>query len=833
MTEHGQALTLSQVRHELAETETLLSSLRRGLDFLTETGTRKILYLIDYPEITAYWESQRPGSARQLSHDSVKRVWQYLTGLERVFVSFADTTDDRLHYIQRAYEEQAEYLDGLLLSSQFQTLIAPPCWKMLRADITHFSHFSDDPGGNWSNAIIANETDLRELISAKQSPRFSERLYVAAAERFGFASLARQSRSNVRDILLPFIHHANFCEPIDFPWFQNSNHIEDNDELRKILACFEPDLRSSYWLGRIDEGNDLYNEAYDQHGRWNRRNEGAEILAYLEFLNETINRYDPNLRIAFVTRNHQYHDCLRALSNSGNNSALPLIFHPRLLSAFMIRQAIPMQVDDRINFAKKASGTVEELSYQLRSVDELVSKFLKPGAVRVSAPLRHFVRRRLQDFWTDYRKQSLAEQIQIRIELRKDRWKIRSKDKIRQYLYDIVKHNLKTIQIGRELALLRGLPDLTGVYGDVKCIFIPLSDSEDGGVSLLYSDLFSHSFKFHSRSIREKLLLGKKRVIIDISNIAQKSRSEIEDKYNKYLSTNSKLRLKNEVELELLRFDVLLIFAILLTTKGELKSAQKLVDSARAVWKFADAKMREKGHHQLYEALYFESLIRAMEWRKTQHDQDAHAHLRSGLDFLKNLIKETKEFKLDRELQTKRLDVFIVAFTRELYAFAVLHKVTVDQKSWPHGINQCLELLDSAYKGAKETGFTYVAMRARQNYLAFARMANEGVLKAYKFDKRRFSKKQRLSAFQEFSTCLKELTSGQVVWQDALPFSVLITELAGLSEFRDELQIGRRTIESHLQRIEAQLDRSEGRNYRNWAVEIVDKVKRELEQKHS
>jgi hypothetical protein len=308
--EQGRPLTVSQVRHELEKAGALVSSLRDGLDFLAQSADHKILYLVDYPEIRAYWESWRPNSTRQLK--DAHRVWNYLTGLEQIFIAFENDDNSRLRYLQRAYEDQAEYIDALLLSENFNTMISPPTWRLIRDNIIYVSHFSNDAIGNWNSAIQSNESDLRSLIGATGSLEFSESLYVKDAERFGFASLARERTTKARDLVRPFVAYANFLDPIDVRW-DETYHLENAPSLRKELTNFDPAYRSASWLEWIDKGNNLYNEAYDRDGQWARRHEGAETLAYLEFLNETIRRHDPNLMVAFVTRNYQYQDFLLAI----------------------------------------------------------------------------------------------------------------------------------------------------------------------------------------------------------------------------------------------------------------------------------------------------------------------------------------------------------------------------------------------------------------------------------------------------------------------------------------------------------------------------------------
>jgi hypothetical protein len=825
MADGESTVTVSQVQYELKIAGALISSLRQGLDFLARDSDKKILYLVDYPEISAYWESWRPNDVRQLETDRVKRVWDYLTGLEQILTRFDDETTSRLRYIQRAHEDQAEYIDALLLSGSFNTMISPPTWRLLRDDIVYFSRIADVSTANWNTAIESNRQDLRERIGTTRANKFSERLYVDEAERFGFASLARKPSSTTIDLLRAFVEHANFRDPIDLPWELSSYHIQHTDALRKSLSGFDPQRGSEKWMRWIDKGSELYNEAYGHGGRWARRKEGAETLAYLEFLSTTIAEHNPNLRVAFVTRNHQYHHMALALSYERRNEQSLLIFHPRLLSAFMIKQAGELAEDERQAQAVKARSTIDELSSLIETIDSLVGDFTKHPGDPVSKPLRYFVRYRLLRGWTQYRQQSLAEQVRLRIQLREGRWgEPKRNDNIGKFLRQIVAHELTTTQIAKELALLEALPNITNLVEGIDCTFIPLSEDEYGEAVLFRSDLFTHPFKFHSISISQKLASAERGHTLDIFAIAQEARSKIEKKYKEYFLVE-KAKPEYEIEVSLLRFDLLLLFAVLLAEKGEFERAYQLIGSARAVWLVErDIRIEHNADcHQLLEALYLEALIRRLEWRLEPSDQLPKQHLENGVGLLNKLIAEGKQIETNQVPETKRFRIFEAAFCRELYGFSGRSMLRADLKV-PYSIDGCIDILNAAYTEAMKTKFTYVAMRARQHYLAFARMADAGALNAWKFDRNNFSREKQLNAFEDFEALLVILKAERVIIQGPQHFSVLITELNCLWKFRDDVPVSNETIKSLVNDLKPYLKREDRRNLSDWASALVDEI---------
>ncbi len=830
MAELGQKLTVGQVRHELANNAALVSALERGLEFLAGGADRRILYLVDYPEITVHWESWRPNDRRQLSKDGVKRVWDYLTTLEQVFLNLDHSIDRRLEYLQRAYEDQSEYTDSLLLSNTFRTMISPPTWRLLRDDIIYVSHFKDDPTGNWNNAITNNEAQLRSLIGAEGSGDYFEHVYVKDAQQFGFVSLARSLSKNTRDLLLPFVSQANFLDPIDMPWEDAAYGIKDVAGMRKELGAFNPLENSKKWLDWIEKGNNIYNEAYDRHGRWARREEGAETLAFVEFLNSTIGRFNPDIKIAFVTRNHQYYNALLAIDVGGVNDPPPFIFHPRLLSAFMIRQ-VELKPAERREYAEKARNTLDKLRSLIRVVSGFVDDVSDFGEEEVSKALGHFVSRKLLRGWIDYRQQSFAEQVQLRIESRGNRWRKRSKsDGIRRYLERIISHKLRTTQIGRELALLFALPDIKELASNIDCTCIRLlekdSNGDASGVVFFHSDLFTHAFKFHSETIIEKLRTATKYPRLEIFSIVQDARIEIERKTSAYLTSHNKVDIDKEIELSLLRFDVLLIFALLLAAKGRYDLSLQLIQSARSVWQLERFEEKKSVRRQLYEALYAEGIILRLAWRIAQGNEDPAVHLRKGIEWATQIILEAEKLRTSGVSHPKRLRILEVAFIREVYGFAARKNLKIGNVGGLHGIDQCVELLDEAFAGAMETGFDYLAMRARQQYLAFARMADEGALRG--FDKDKFSSDRQLSAFREFYALLNALRVEKVIEQDALPFSVLMTELSGLLQFRTALQVDDKIMKPRYLYVKQQLKRTEDKPSENWVTRTLKNIESEF-----
>ncbi|MGO9330531.1 MAG: hypothetical protein ACLQJ0_20775 [Steroidobacteraceae bacterium] len=818
--------TVAQLHHELSKNIALISSLRLGLDFLARGTDRRILYVVDYPEITSHWQSARPNDASQLSKDGVQRVWEYLTSLEQIFLNLDSDVEHRLSYVQRAYDDQAEYTDGLLLANSFNTMIAPPTWNLLRDDIIYVSHFGSEAAGNWTAAINNNLLQLRTLIgSTGKPPRFSESVYIADAQKFGFASLARNPASDTQSLLLPFISHANFRDPVDMLWEDPKYGIRNPSRLRDALEKFNPADRAKNWLEWIKRGNNLYNQAYNRHGQWARQAEGSETLAYIEFLNQTIGQANPNLIIAFITRNRQYFDSLLAMHFERNEEA-PLLFHPRLLSAFMIKQT-DLHPDERAEHAERARKTLDELRNMIRMVDGFVEGVAARTEDELSKPLAHFVSRRLLRGWMDYRQQSFAEQVQLRIESRKTRWEKRpASDRIRKYLEQIVDNKLKTVQIGRELALLSAFPDLQALSAGIGCTCIRLPEKDDNGVVLFHSDQFTHVFKFHSATIVQGLRSAARFPQVDIFSIVTTAIAEIQKRYGEFLAAGQKHVSRSEAELSLLRFDVFLIFALLHIARGRFALARQLIESARTVWRGDDDFPTKAIRRQLYEALYVDGLIRRLEWRGDREGDKSSVQLRKGIEAATRLIREGKELKTDDVPQIKRLRMLEVAFTRELYGFAARHNLKMRDLGGLYSIGDCVQVLDEAYVGAIESGNKYLAMRARQQYLAFARMANEGILG--EVEKEKFSFEEQLKAFKEFENLLSSLRQEAIIDPTSIPFSVLITELAGLWKFRDVLPADRHVIRARRAEIRRLFKQAENKSFGTWANLLLDEIENGL-----
>ncbi len=293
--------------------------------------------------------------------------------------------------------------------------------------------------------------------------------------------------------------------------------------------------------------------------------------------------------------------------------------------------------------------------------------------------------------------------------------------------------------------------------------------------------------------------------------------------------TNIGTGTKNGCGSAVIKVDVIeLIFSILLTSTRQFEAAHEMVGVARSVWHLKDDKEMDVVNRQLREALYFDGLIKRLEWRSGDSGQNVDDHWRNGMDVQNELLKEAKSLGVDRVFRTenKRFHLFNIGFTRELYGFAARNHVAGRDIAFGLSIERCVGSLNRLYDSAIESEFTYIAMRAQQQVLAFGRMADKGELVTWKYDKSCLSPERQLSAFVDFENCLQEIRRGGAIRDDVFPFSVLLTEVAGLLRFRNEFPIKRGALRSRFRKLKLKRDdhRAEGRNFKTFATELFDEV---------
>ncbi|MEX1153810.1 hypothetical protein [Parvibaculum sp.] len=821
-----QNLTLEMLRFELEEAKALLGSLREGLSFIAGGDKRRLIYLVDYPEIHAYWNARSPLSRHDLKRDGVADTWQYLTNLERIFLNLANDDEELVGYLRRAYEEQAEYIDALLLTDEFATIISPPAFSLLKDSIAYFAHYARGATENWQSAILQNDASLNRIL--EESTSFSEKLYIEDTEQFGFASLAREPASSKRDILLSFLSQANFYDAADFPWEHQPYELPNAQTVSRALDAFDPNETRERWLEWIDTGNDRFNESYAKHGHWARRDDGAYTLAFLDYINRQIGERSDNLQVALITRNRQYFQALSAMRSEGSGfqGALPIILHPRLVSAFMIRQGGEIVSHDRVTLAHQGNEALEELLEYINFVGDFLKTLTAESRADLSTALKRFVRKQLHAGWTQYRKLSLAEQIKTRIQDREQRWKNIKNSKIREYLQQIIEHELLTIQFGREIALLKALPNesnLRDYSRRISGVIVKADGVEDRSFLYVKSNSFYHLFSFRSRAINDYLKEQSSREI-KISDAIDRAIETAEIAYGAGRADTD----DDKEDVRLLRFDVLLFISILYAANNQLPYAKIFLQHARRVGPPNSVHRDGRLAQQEWEAHYLEGLLDRLEWRRKSYDKtpkEIERHMDEGLEKLHNLKSKSSQRQGGGEVdQNIRYRVLCCAFARELYNFAASEKLTRDESSWALSIDECIMELDKARREAVEMGSTYVALRAIQHYLAFARMSDGELLRKWSYEQKAFSKDKQLQAFDDFVACRDKLKLEGAFDDSLLPYSVLVTEMATSWKFRRERSVDLSVIENRLRSLKERLNEAEGRRHRDWAERIITSI---------
>jgi hypothetical protein len=809
MSSNDPTLTVSQIRHELSETVALLGTLVEGMKFLKSGSSNRILYLVDYPEIKAFWEARRPTSFRALNDDGVRRVADYLTGLERVFLSIDDDSVN-LTYLNRAYYEQGEFIDALLRDGRFKTLLVSQAWEKLEDDIEHFAQFIKDPLVNWNAAIRQNETDLKSTV-------VSERNFIQTAENFGFGSAEYSQHETVFLLIKELIDHSNFCEAADYPWEELSGSGGHAIE----VPDFKPsDSLIDYWAKEIDDGNRIYREAYSSSRRLWHREERAITLAHLEYLNDVSRRLAPTVRVALVTRNRQYHHVVLKRQKEGGAEAVldkPLIFHPRLLGAFMINQTERRPTDADI-------GNVLELISAIRLVLDFLADIRGDGTEVAGPNLRNFVRAHLRRGWDTYRRQSLAEQVKARIEgRREERWgKRKAGDPLLAKFQQVVRMVLQSTQMYRELALIDALPStLVLESGHVDYYLLRHNGGPQNWALLFTSRKFSHAFRFYSSHVAHAATQaegnGKRR--FDIQAVIGSARNIIDSGASKPDSDS----LEN---LMLLRVDVLNLCAIWLATDGRADQARRFIEAAENI-EGIPFSLNSFGQKQ--ETFYLKCLLQRIEWRReayvTQPGNDgAIGQLIKGAALLRAMDNGGRSYfpTLEGRQGNKRIAVLIAGFARELYAFAARHKV--EFADWPMSVAECLSLLEVAYQESIRQGFYYTAMRARQRYMQFARMYDENRLPPGGAEGSDFSLRRRIECFRQLHVAMDMLRAQSQLEDEKFPFTAIVSETLGLWRYRRELEIGNREIATAVSRMRSITGEIPNAAFREEVYEILKEM---------
>lgn len=786
--------TVLQVQHDMRETVVQLDILAECLEFVRTGG--RLLYLVDYTEMSPFWEAAYPLTRDKLSDDRVQRVWDYLTGIERIFLRL-DAEDAQLRHIKKAYFDQIELINALLLDDRSDTLITSYHWRLLEDDIRYVSL-------NAAEGVVNRQAANRELLNVldqKANPDLTQdqqvRSFIDDSERFAVQAGGGLSALSLRELIVEkFMRHSNFAEVEDFPWKEYK--LDSSSITQKVfqeLAERGTNI-AQVWLSRIEKGNDAYSTAYDLHGRWARRQEGAQIVAFLETINNAVEKVAPQrkLKFVFVTRNRQYHHAYSAARREMDDEDFAKIaktLHPRLLNALMIdQQDNYASGGERSNAANEAlsaaSNLRNSLSINLSVVDE-ISKLV--GSKEISRAFGNWVKTslsRIWETWEESRRQILAIHVQPRI-----RYRMRNAvgdDKISTFLKGIEHLSLDVARRNFEIQLIKSLPRQVQI---VTAKQIPITGVSVDYLLLVKTGGFAHLFMFRSEKIRELIDAAASGQVVDFSKVLKSAQK-----------LDIAITVENDEEeidrLRRRRFDILILHGICSAATGGLDLAQRYVDAALGVWP-SELSSIPDAMSQVREGYYLRGLIDRIQWRNKAHGSPAHwdkenlgRHLKLGIQQVCDLLEESglKAAQAPGHEFHKRLAVMIVGYLRELYAFAARHSVV--EEGWPLSVQECVTLLEEAYQTSVARDFDLTAARARQQYIVLARMYQLRTLPLNSQGEELFSKSKIDSAYDDMISSLKKLLKrcGHLTEAD-LPATMVISWKIGLWRGKERYNLTR------------------------------------------
>ncbi len=801
--------TIQQVSFQLEIQDCLLEMMAEGLDFLSKNSENRIIYVVDYTEVNPYWEAARPQQIDDLSNrgkrDKIDRIRDYLLPVEGIFLKFGSDREEELQHLKSAYDEQVELINALVCDKSIATIMLPNHWEFLRSDISYFANQKIDPIHNYNSSINLSNQDARstiiELNSRGPVDRFhTEKTYIDSSETFGMWSLKLQPKATLFDIVKDFVDRSNFHLPADFPW--DDEHFELSKtaikSIKKISGPTKNTDEAQSWLSWIEKGNQEYNEVYGSSGKWHLREAGAVNLAYIQMLNELVQKArNSNIRVSLVSRNNQLQQAVwqaRILDNSRNK---PWVFHPRLLTTFMIDQSAGAATSSA---ALELEKYVRDFQDIIQITNELIGEVSGNGGdnKKVSDPLANYLRVRLRRGWEEYRKGNLAIRIRDRIKHRQKTWLPKGggqRGEIEKFLKEIIVSRFEFLKYERERSLLKSLPTneklLVGKYNkdDGRLIRINHEDPDIGSLILFKGSYFTHAFLFQSEYIKNEInnqcdaRMQPNEVAfckITISNILKNSINKFENEEYLEWSIN-----KNINQKRIFRFDVLLMCAVYFSSmKGaddNYRLPMAFLDAAQGIWANGNS---TEFNRQVSEANYLDGILERLEWRKrAMQGDDLSGVFEEGKRILNKIIGYHKY-----DSDNIRIILLLAGFVRELFAFRA---EKFSNHNRPAKINfsivRALRLLNKAFEYSEKRGFCFGAARTRQQLLAFVRMWKAEKLPKSKALASRLNDKRAYEAFCDFVRIMKHLREERILDESDIPSTAIVSENLGIWEYREWL----------------------------------------------
>ncbi|MBL4696477.1 MAG: hypothetical protein JKY77_06945 [Rhizobiaceae bacterium] len=810
--------TVKWTRHVLADTLASLRAVDEGLNFLAGDEKRKIIYLVDYTEIRAHWDTAFPTNIRSVQQEprdsQIERVYSYLSSLERLALGMQDDPENEYRYIQRTYLEQAEYIEFLLLNRNLKTLITSDSWNSLKADVLFYLYNDKGAFRSWNSA----QTDQFLRLDTKEDEELSKTrlLYEENFEKAGYLSLNRKLAKTLNEVIRPFLRHSEFYLLEDFPWQEVAGASKESAEHianPEILHDLSP-KREKLWEKHFRNGGKLFSDASaNPGGVWRHLASGISTLSLIDAINNMLEKEGRNVQVSLVTRNRQYHTAQMSWQSQAGwqKEKFPLIFHPRFLTAYMIRQAVEADKGSRRIYAQNARRPVRDLIGTIISNDNLVKTISLDQEQKVGSGLARLLSRELNKAFEEFRRVNHREKLRLRITARKSEWQNHPLSKIRSFLDKIIsdseiKFGAKLAELQSELALLKALPhgkELKG-YLNVSQISLENFNTNEAIAYLFSSEKLTHPFRFYSKDLINALTENTGSAF---DQLVSQAILEVERLLSSTDFDNSLNRARA------LRFDLLFLHAIILAIGEKIEDSCLNLELAERVWM---PKWRENtpnlsavAKQQLLEAKYLNALLDRQKWRQLRRRGRLknRAIWLDGIQKLRALIAQESS---NQELaSTFRFEIFICGFMRELYRFSLEKNLRPKPEEWPLSISETVRKLDSLIE--KTDNFPYIKLRAIQQFLAFILIKNE--FRSRKLDIEPISRSKEVEMFDNFRELYHSEARRVSNFDDIAPISILVTKATGLIYYQPDGKKSLKIAKDILELIDRRRDRDDGRNY--------------------